>query len=365
MSIIASQQQRSEARGRTLVEFKGVGKVYPNGFKAIAPFSLSIFEGEFLTLLGPSGCGKTTTLRMLGGFETPSEGRLELGGQDVTNEPPNRRQTNMVFQDYALFPHMSVSENVAFGPTVMGRIPAQIAADVEDMLKIVGLSDKRNHMPAQLSGGQRQRVALARALIQRPRLLLLDEPLGALDANMREQMQIELKSIQSRLGITFVMVTHDQHEALTMSDRVVIMNHGEVQQVGTPEELYERPANTFVAGFLGTTNLIDATVKAHAGQSVVVFGGIELVLETPRAAGAVQIGIRPERIEPAGEKNTNNTFAARITQRTYHGNAGRLAVALADGTSLLVDLPIQSFAEARQEDEIRLHISPEAIRVFD
>lgn len=363
MTIVASQP--SGGNLRTLVEFKGVGKVYPNGFKAIAPFSLSIFEGEFLTLLGPSGCGKTTTLRMLGGFELPSVGRLELGGKDVTNEPPNRRATNMVFQDYALFPHMTVAENIAFGPTVAGQNPAQIAADVADMLKIVGLSDKKGHMPSQLSGGQRQRVALARALIQRPRLLLLDEPLGALDANMREQMQTELKSIQSRLGITFVMVTHDQHEALTMSDRVVIMNHGEVQQVGTPEDLYERPANTFVASFLGTTNLIDATVHSQAGQSAVVFGGIELVLDAPRAAGAVQIGIRPERIEPAGERAGRNTFTAHITQRTYHGNAGRLVVALADGAALLVDLPIQSFAGLRQEEEIRLYIPPEAIRVFD
>ena len=214
--------------GTALVQIEGLGKTYGDGIPAVSGMTLSIAKGEFVTLLGPSGCGKTTTLRMLGGFEKPTHGRILIDGVNVTDAAPNRRATNMVFQDYALFPHMTVAANIAFGPTVSRRDPSRVASDVDEMLAIVGLADKAKRLPSQLSGGQRQRVALARTLIQRPKLLLLDEPLGALDANLREQMRFELKDIQSRLGATFVIVTHDQEEALTMSDRIVVMNGGMV-----------------------------------------------------------------------------------------------------------------------------------------
>jgi spermidine/putrescine ABC transporter ATP-binding subunit len=353
------------AVGKVLVELKSIGKTYPNGFQAIFPISLSIYEGEFLTLLGPSGCGKTTTLRMLGGFETPSEGRIELDGRDITNDPPNKRATNMVFQDYALFPHMTVAENVAFGPTTAGVSLVQIKADVEDMLTIVGLAHMSSRLPAQLSGGQRQRVALARALIQRPKLLLLDEPLGALDANLREQMQLELKDIQSRLGITFVLVTHDQQEALTMSDRVVIIDRGRVQQVGTPEELYEQPANEFVATFLGTTNVLQASVETSPeGRRTVSFGGVTLSIDAEAESGPARIGIRPERIVPARDPAEPNSFDAVVEKRVYHGKSGRLTVKTAGGEGLLLDLPIQDFTETRPGETLRLTIPPNAIRIF-
>src|SRR6266700_7549834 len=238
-------------------EFQARGEVV----MAVRGLNLAIVEGEFFSLLGPSGCGKTTTMRMIAGFEEPTRGAIRLRGSDVTGVPPNRRDVNMVFQSYALFPHMSVFENVAFGLR-RRRIPAsEISRRVREMLGIVDLGGREKRRPRELSGGQQQRVALARALVNRPRALLLDEPLSALDLKLRQSMQIELKRIQREVGITFVYVTHDQGEALTMYDRIAVMSNGIVEQLGSPREIYERPATKFVAGFIGTSNVFTGTVS--------------------------------------------------------------------------------------------------------
>src|SRR5262249_39216169 len=259
--------------------------------------SLDIAEGEFFSLLGPSGCGKTTTLRMIGGFELPTGGRIELRGRDVTNAPPDKRPVNMVFQNYALFPHLDVSENIAFGLRRKGVDKAQVKGRVGEALDLVHLGGYGKRKPNQLSGGQQQRVALARALVNRPDVLLLDEPLGALDLKLRKALQVELKRVQTEVGITFVYVTHDQEEALTMSDRIAVMNGGRVEQLGTPEELYERPATPFVADFIGTTNLLHGTVEALDDEAAVVrleSGDRCRVGRVERAAGdAVDLSIRP------------------------------------------------------------------------
>src|SRR6202008_4916723 len=235
--------------------------------RAVDRVSLDIRAGEFFSMLGPSGCGKTTTLRMIGGFELPTAGRIELRGRDVTTDPPDKRPVNMVFQNYALFPHLDVAGNIAFGLHRRSVEKSEIKRRVAEALDLVHLTGYEKRKPNQLSGGQQQRVALARALVNRPNVLLLDEPLGALDLKLRKQLQVELKRVQTEVGITFVYVTHDQEEALTMSDRIAVMNRGRVEQLGTPEELYERPATPFVADFIGTTNLLRGTVEAIDGGS--------------------------------------------------------------------------------------------------
>ena len=237
---------------------------------AVDGLDLEIRAGEFFSLLGPSGCGKTTTLRMIGGFELPTAGRIELGGLDITREPPEKRPVNMVFQSYALFPHLSVFENVAFGLRRKGTEKAEITRRVGAALELVRLPDFGSRKPDQLSGGQQQRVALARALVCEPMVLLLDEPLGALDLKLRRQLQVELKRVQLEVGITFIYVTHDQEEALALSDRIAVMDHGKVEQLGTPEELYDAPRTRFVAGFIGTTNLLAGTVESVEPGGIVV-----------------------------------------------------------------------------------------------
>ena len=250
--------------GRPAIELVDVAKTYHShgeAVQAVQGMSLAIGEGEFFSLLGPSGCGKTTTMRMIAGFEEPSRGSVFLHGVDVTGVPPHKRDVNMVFQSYALFPHMSVFENVAFGLRRKGVPSAEIRQKVGEMLDVVDLTGREKRLPRELSGGQQQRVALARALVNRPRALLLDEPLGALDLKLRQHMQVELKRIQREVGITFVYVTHDQGEALTMSDRIAVMNDGRVEHLGTPREIYEYPATKFVAGFIGTSNLLAGPVE--------------------------------------------------------------------------------------------------------
>jgi putative spermidine/putrescine transport system ATP-binding protein len=240
---------------------------YFGDVKAVDHVSLDIYEGEFFSLLGPSGSGKTTCLRLIAGFEHPTSGKIELYGQDVGNRPPYERDVNTVFQDYALFPHMNVEQNIGYGLMVKGVPKSVRRTRVQEMLNLVRLPDIAQRRPSQLSGGQRQRVALARALINHPKVLLLDEPLGALDLKLRQQMQVELKTIQQRVGITFIFVTHDQEEALTMSDRVAVFNQGKIEQVGSPAEIYEEPATAFVAGFVGTSNLLGGeAAKAILGQ---------------------------------------------------------------------------------------------------
>ena len=274
---------------------------------AVDALSLEIGEGEFFSLLGPSGCGKTTTLRMIAGFETPDAGRILLEGTDVTNVPANRRPLNMVFQHYALFPHMSIYDNVAFGLKVKGVPRAEHRARIEELLRIVSLQGYEKRRPRQLSGGQQQRVALARALVNRPAALLLDEPLGALDVKLRKQMQLELKRIQHELGTTFVYVTHDQDEALAMSDRIAVMNRGRVEQLGSPREVYERPTTAFVADFIGSLNTLQLTIDELVGgycvSRVAENERIVAKVEQRHAVGdTVRIGVRPEHVQiaPAG-----------------------------------------------------------------
>ena len=289
---------------------------------AVAGVDLDIGDGEFFSMLGPSGSGKTTTLRMIAGFETPTEGRILLGGRDVTRLPPFERDVNTVFQDYALFPHMSVGDNVAYGLVVRKVRKSERSRRVGEALDMVRLAGYEKRRPGQLSGGQRQRVALARALINRPRLLLLDEPLGALDLKLREDMQIELKQIQAEVGITFIYVTHDQEEALTMSNRIAVFNAGRIEQVGAPAEMYERPATRFVAGFVGTSNLMSGDVA----QTIVGRRGT--------------FTVRPEKIRlgepdaPAG--GDEYAAAGRIQGVVYLGSDTRYHVALDAGSELVV-----------------------------
>ena len=268
---------------------------------AVDDLTLDIGRGEFFSLLGPSGCGKTTTLRMLGGFEDPTAGSVYLAGHDVTDLPPYRRDVNTVFQSYALFPHLTVSDNVAFGLRRKKVPKGDIAVRVAEVLRLVDLQGFGERKPSQLSGGQQQRVALARALVNDPRLLLLDEPLGALDLTLRKQMQLELKRIQEEVGITFLYVTHDQEEAMTMSNRLAVMRNGRIEQIGVPEDIYEHPRTEFVAGFLGASNLLDGRVEGRDSGSatVVVEGGSQIRVPAERLNGtqdAVKVGVRPEKI---------------------------------------------------------------------
>jgi spermidine/putrescine transport system ATP-binding protein len=286
---------------------------------AVDAVSLDIDRGHFFALLGPSGCGKTTTLRMIGGFEEPTEGRIELGGVDVAPLPPYKRDVNTVFQSYALFPHLSIFENVAFGLRRRGVKGGDLRRSVGEALELVGLAGLERRKPRQLSGGQQQRIALARALVNRPRVLLLDEPLGALDLKLRKEMQLELKRIQHEVEITFVHVTHDQEEAMTMADRIVIMNGGHIEQLGTPSELYEQPRTAFVAGFLGVSNLLDGTVAGDG--RVRLSDGTEVQVPHDVLAGrsgTVQIGVRPEKLRIGGGE-ASNSLSGTVTESAYIG----------------------------------------------
>ncbi|MEZ7005966.1 ABC transporter ATP-binding protein [Streptomyces sp. AD55] len=306
------------------VRLAGISKTY-GSFTAVHPLDLTVPQGSFFALLGASGCGKTTTLRMIAGLEEPSAGTVHLGDQDVTALPPYKRPVNTVFQSYALFPHLDIFENVAFG--LRRRGVKGVRKQVEEMLDLVQLGEQARKKPHQLSGGQQQRVAVARALINHPRVLLLDEPLGALDLKLRRQMQLELKRIQTEVGITFVHVTHDQEEAMTMADTVAVMNGGRVEQLGAPADLYENPRTTFVANFLGTSNLIEAEVGARDGDDLLVkAAGDKLLLPAGRCSapartgGKVLVGVRPEKIGiahadeagavPEGRNRLTGTIAA-------------------------------------------------------
>ncbi|MGZ6372624.1 MAG: ABC transporter ATP-binding protein [Candidatus Limnocylindria bacterium] len=297
---------------------------------AVDDLSLEINRGEFFSMLGPSGCGKTTTLRMIGGFELPTAGVIRLGEADVTSLPPFKRDVNTVFQNYALFPHLSVFENVAFGLRRRKVAAPEIARQVGAMLELVELPGYERRKPNQLSGGQQQRVALARALINHPRVLLLDEPLGALDLKLRKAMQIELKRIQTEVGITFIYVTHDQEEAMTMSDRIAVMHAGRIEQLGPPEELYERPQTAFVAGFLGVSNMLDGTVASRDGQFLSVRLGDGTVLRAPsgsvNGATEVRVGVRPEKLrvaladgETSGVGDATNRLDGTVLDASYVG----------------------------------------------
>ena len=290
--------------------------------KAVDQADLEIRDGEFFSMLGPSGSGKTTCLRMIAGFDRPTSGNIFLYGQDVSNLPPYERDVNTVFQDYALFPHMSVGDNIAYGLMVKKVPRPERMKRVDEMLDLVRLSGFAGRKPAQLSGGQRQRVALARALINHPKVLLLDEPLGALDLKLRQQMQVELKSIQQRVGITFIFVTHDQEEALTMSDRIAVFNEGKIQQIGTPVEIYERPASPFVAGFVGTSNLVSGEVAKRITGSEQMFS------------------IRPEKIHLGPVNGTSDkgmiSVDGMVRDVVYLGLFTRYLVEIEGGSDLVV-----------------------------
>jgi len=309
-----------DATGRRVATFVETDGTFP--VTAVAGIDLEVYEGEFFSMLGPSGSGKTTTLRMIAGFELPSEGRIVLHGVDVTTVPPFDRDVNTVFQDYALFPHMTVADNVAYGLMVRKVAKAERATRVTEALRMVRLEGYEKRKPGQLSGGQRQRVALARALVNRPRVLLLDEPLGALDLKLREEMQIELKAIQRQVGITFIYVTHDQEEALTMSDRLAVFNKGRIEQVGAPADVYEHPATRFVAGFVGTSNLLTGAVA----EAVIGRTGT--------------FTVRPEKIHlaelDAVVEPNENSATGRIRDVVYLGSDTRYIVALDAGSDLVV-----------------------------
>ena len=323
---------------QTLLSLRGISKHY-GGRTVLKALDLDIFDGEFLTLLGPSGCGKTTLLRLLAGFERPDSGTLTLSGQDITAMPPERRPLNTVFQQYALFPHLTVADNVAYGLRMEKRPPAEIRQRVADALAMVQLTELAQRKPHQLSGGQQQRVAIARAVVKRPKLLLLDEPLSALDFKLRRQMQIELKRLQRELGITFVFVTHDQEEALSMSDRVVVLRDGEVQQLGTPREVYERPCNLFTARFVGETNLFPATVVAINGERIALnVRGLSRELRKPAFQVAigeqVNVLLRPEDIRVLAA-DADHGFPGTVIERNYKGSTLDSLIRLEDGNEVL------------------------------
>ncbi len=325
------------------VELVDVTKVFDSGVVAVDRVSLQIYQGEFFSLLGPSGCGKTTTLRMIAGFEHPTSGEVRIEGRPMGHTPPFRRNVNTVFQNYALFPHMTVFENVAFGLR-MKRVPRdEIVRRVREALQLVRLSGFEERYPRQLSGGQQQRVALARALVNRPRVLLLDEPLGALDLKLRKEMQLELKHLQMTVGITFIYVTHDQEEALTMSDRIAVMNAGRVLQVGTPVEIYERPTSRFVADFIGESNFLPGrVVDVDRDVATVLVAGerpVRVRIETPVAAGQpVTVAIRPEkiRVTPVEAPEANGFLSGRVEEVIYIGTDTFYVVRIDDQTTLRV-----------------------------
>jgi len=336
------------------VELQRVTKRFDD-LLAVDDLNLELAGGEFFTLLGPSGCGKTTTLRMIAGFERPSEGEIRIEGADVAALPPHRRPTNTVFQSYALFPHLSVEDNVAFGLR-RKRVPkADIRQQVAAELERVGLAAEAKRRPAQLSGGMQQRVALARALVNLPKVLLLDEPLGALDLKLRKGLQIELKRIQREVGITFVYVTHDQEEALTMSDRIAVMNHGRVEQVGDPEQVYERPATTFVAGFIGVSNLMPASVAGVAEVRLDQGPTVRTRTDGLAPGERCYAVVRPEklRIEPfeAGGAPTANglpRIEGMVESSLYLGTATQIVVDLGEGVRMTVLVPNASEAERQR-----------------
>jgi spermidine/putrescine transport system ATP-binding protein len=322
-----------------MVEIRGVTKRFGD-FTAVNDVSLTVNAGEFITLLGPSGCGKTTLLRLLAGFETPDEGAILLDGESVSHLPPYRRCVNQVFQSYALFPHLTVRENVGFGLKMQKVSNSDAMERINEALAMVSLADQADKYPHNMSGGQRQRVALARAIVCRPKVLLLDEPLSALDAKLRHDMQLELKHLQRKLGLTFVFVTHDQEEALTMSDRIAIINRGRIEQLGTASEIYHKPRTPFAADFIGQANLLGVTVVGRNGTTarVRLNDGLELTVdanEIPPGITQALISIRPEKIHISKHRvEAENVFEARIQEEIFQGATDQLMLVTDQGTKL-------------------------------
>jgi spermidine/putrescine transport system ATP-binding protein len=354
------------------IELAGLTKRFGHGSSpaAVDNIDLSVSGGEFFSLLGPSGCGKTTTLRLIAGFEEPTAGRILLDGVDVSQMPPHKRNVNTVFQSYALFPFLSVFDNVAFGLKHASVARSELRRRVGDALSLVSMSSFATRRPSQLSGGQQQRVALARALVLNPSVLLLDEPLGALDAKLRRSLKVELKALQERVGITFIYVTHDQEEALTMSDRLAVMNAGRIAQIGTPQEVYESPADAYVADFLGAANLltVEVTERVLDGASTLTLGDIVLSTsnEVPAAPGAsAQAVIRPERVrvEPHGSAGENRV-PALVERLVYLGAATQVMLRLATGESVQAVAQNEDAASWSQGTPVHAYLPADALRVL-
>ena len=349
------------------IEARNTIKAFGQGgvaVRALDDVSVEIRKGEFFTLLGPSGCGKTTLLRLIAGFETPTSGQILLHGTDITHLPPNKRPVNTVFQSYALFPHLTVAENVGFALKMQGRPRAEVAQTAREMLELVRLGHLADRRITQMSGGQQQRVALARALAARPQVLLLDEPLSALDLKLRQEMQVELKRLQHETGITFVFVTHDQEEALTMSDRIGVMSAGKIQQIGSPREIYTRPVNRFVASFIGETNFLPATLGPEGAH---LSGGevIELATSGPRH-GPVTLTVRPEqlRLTPPDEPGA---LPAIVTDWVYLGTDTHVHLQLRDGTALVARLQSNPTGETdlTRGGAMGVRFAPGAVQVVE
>ena len=378
LGLTEGERPGKEARGagvtaKTEIEITSVSKVFGQGaaaFRALSDIELQIRTGEFFTLLGPSGCGKTTLLRVIAGFEQPTEGSLKIHGKEVAGLGPNQRPVNTVFQNYALFPHMTVADNIGFGLKMLGRPKAEVAATTAEMLKLVKMEAMADRKPSEISGGQQQRVALARALAPRPRVLLLDEPLSALDLKLRKEMQSELKRLQSETGITFVFVTHDQEEALTMSDRIAVMSAGKILQLGSPHEIYHSPTERFVADFIGDTNFLELPVASVNGARVQVTlpGGAEAAARlpdgvTPRTGEVVTLVIRPEQAvlveDGAGD------LVGQVENATFFGTDTHVHLRLADGQEFI--LRRQNTADMPEPEpgaRVGLKLSPGALRVL-
>jgi spermidine/putrescine transport system ATP-binding protein len=352
-----------------VVELVGLVKRFGD-VAAVDNIDLRIDDGEFFSLLGPSGCGKTTTLRLIAGFERPDAGAIMIDGVDMAATPPHKRPVNTVFQSYALFPHLTVEENVGFGLKYQNLSKDAARGKIGRALELVQLSGMEKRKPTQLSGGQQQRVALARSLVLNPSVLLLDEPLGALDAKLRKALQIELKALQEEIGITFIYVTHDQEEALTMSDRMAVMSHGKVEQLGTPAEVYESPASSYIAEFLGVSNLMEVMVKAETsnGEAVVQLGSHELVAATKYPwPGPALVSIRPERIKiVTGETDGPNIVPAIVDRTVYAGPILNLLVHVDDLNEIQVTVPNEGhMATYRHGDVLKIYMPAEAIQVLD
>ncbi|MGK2881904.1 MAG: ABC transporter ATP-binding protein [Mycobacterium sp.] len=353
--------------GGPVIEIDHVTKSFSD-YVAVADADFSIASGEFFSMLGPSGCGKTTTLRMIAGFETPTSGAIRLEGNDVSRVPPHKRNVNTVFQHYALFPHMSVWDNVAYGPRSLKKGKAEIARRVDELLEIVRLTDFAKRKPAQLSGGQQQRVALARALVNYPSALLLDEPLGALDLKLRHAMQFELKRIQRDVGITFVYVTHDQEEALTMSDRIAVMNAGNVEQIASPTEIYAKPATVFVANFIGQANLWPSRQIGRSGDRVEIeVLGTALAARPGETAiepgGSATLMVRPERVRVSLEPPAGDVVSvvATVTDLTFQGPVVRISLAAPDDSLIVAHVGAeQQLPLLRPGDTVHAAWLPEA-----
>jgi putative spermidine/putrescine transport system ATP-binding protein len=329
-----------------IVSFRGVEKTYDGKHAVLTDFNLDIRRGEFLTLLGPSGSGKTTTLMLLAGFEAPTAGDIFLNGRRINDVPSYKRNLGVVFQNYALFPHMTVAENLSYPLQARRLPPAKIREHLRRSLEMVRLSDLEERLPSQLSGGQQQRVAVARALVFAPDLVLMDEPLGALDRQLREQMQYEIKRIHTQIGVTVIYVTHDQGEALTMSNRIAVFNQGSIQQLGTPTEVYENPANSFVASFIGESNRLPGTIIRCEGETCAVRldnGAIVSARRSPTVGelGKTTLSIRPERII-VGECALDNLLEGRVIELVYHGDHMRMRLDVAGNSEFIVKLPSRS-----------------------